>query len=347
MTANSPVNDTIKQLAANVSKKPRTLWGDAWRRFKRHKLAIVGSITLLVFITTVLVGPLLWRVNRDALDFVNTMSAPYFSYPAENKEYCDQLAKTQAEMGIDPMTESFVDPMCIYHPFGSDELGRDQFARALYGGRISLSVGFTAMLIAVTLGAVIGAVAGYFGGVVDEVLSFITNLFLSLPTLPLLLLTVYLFRDSVTATLGLEFGMFAIVVTMIGVLAWMSTSRIVRAAFISLKQKEFVEAAVCVGVSRWGIMFRHILPNAMSPIIVAATLEVGSAILSESTLSFLGIGFPPDTPTWGRLVTDGSQYLQTSPHLSMIPAALIFFTVLSINFIGDGLRDALDPRSRL
>jgi peptide/nickel transport system permease protein len=233
------------------------------------------------------------------------------------------------------------------HPFGSDELGRDLLARALYGGRISLAVGVTAMLIAVSLGSIIGAVSGYLGGYVDEVLSFITNLFLSLPTLPLLLLTVYLFRDSVTAVLGLELGMFVIVVTMVGVLAWMQTARVVRASFISLKQKEFVEAAVCLGVKQSGIMFRHILPNALSPIIVAATLEIGSAILSESTLSFLGIGFPPDTPTWGRLVTDGSQYLQIAPHLPLIPAALIFITVLSINFMGDGLRDALDPRSRL
>jgi peptide/nickel transport system permease protein len=347
MATNPPVSDAIKQLANNVQKQPRTLWGDAWRRFRRHKFAMVGMFIIFVFIVVVLTGPTYWRVNRDALDFVNTMSVPYFSIPEENVEYCAQQAQMKADAGIDPATETFLDPMCAVHPFGSDELGRDLFARALYGGRISLSVGFTAMLIAVTLGATIGAISGYFGGVIDEVLSFITNLFLSLPSLPLLLLTVYLFRDAVTARLGLEFGMFVIVVTMIGVLAWMSTARIVRASFISLKQKEFVEAAVCVGVSRPGIMFRHILPNALSPIIVAATLEVGSAIISESTLSFLGIGFPPDTPTWGRLVTDGSQYLQSSPHLSMIPAALIFFTVLSINFMGDGLRDALDPRSRL
>lgn len=245
------------------------------------------------------------------------------------------------------MANTMVDSMCIYHPLGSDELGRDMLARVLYGGRVSLSVGVSAMLIAVTIGSLVGAISGYMGGMIDEVLSFFTNLFLSLPTLPLLLLTVYLFRDSVTAVLGIEFGMFIIVVTMVGVLAWMQTARIVRSSFISLKQKEFVEAAVCIGVKQSNIMFRHILPNAISPIIVAATLEIGGAIISESTLSFLGIGFPPDTPTWGRLVTDGSQYLQTAPHLSLIPAGLIFLTVLSINFMGDGLRDALDPRSRL
>jgi peptide/nickel transport system permease protein len=312
MAATPSVAEAIAEVAQNTNKKQRTLWGDAWRRFKKHRLAMFGSIVIIFLTLTVLIGPSVWTVDRDALDFAYTMS--------------------------NPIPE---------HPLGTDELGRDMLSRALYGGRISLSVGVTAMLIAVSLGSLIGAVSGYLGGYVDEVLSFLTNLFLSLPQLPLLLLTVYLFRDSVTKVLGLEFGMFVIVVTMVGILAWMSTARIVRASFISLKQTEFVEAAVCVGVKQSSIMFKHILPNAMSPIIVAATLEIGSAILSESTLSFLGIGFPPDTPTWGRLVTDGSQYLQIAPHLPLIPAALIFVTVLSINFMGDGLRDALDPRSRL
>jgi peptide/nickel transport system permease protein len=208
-------------------------------------------------------------------------------------------------------------------------------------------VGVTAMLIAISLGTLIGAAAGFFGGLVDQILMRICDLFLSLPQLPLLILTVYLFREPVTKALGPETGIFAIVVTMIGSLAWMQTSRIVRSSFLSLKEKEFVEAANCVGVPKWAIMFRHILPNAISPIIVAATLEIGNAIISESTLSFLGIGFSPDTPTWGRLVTDGSQFLQAAPHLALMPGALIFITVLSINFMGDGLRDALDPRSRL
>jgi peptide/nickel transport system permease protein len=242
---------------------------------------------------------------------------------------------------------NILSPPSIERPFGTDDLGHDQFARAIYGGRISLLVGITAMLIAISLGTVIGASAGFFGGVVDQILMRICDLFLSLPTLPLLILTVYLFREPVTKALGLENGIFVIVVVMIGALAWMQTARIVRASFLSLKEKEFVEAATCLGISKRSIMFSHILPNAISPIIVAATLEIGTAIISESTLSFLGIGFPPDTPTWGRLVTDGSQFLQAAPHLALAPGALIFLTVLSINFIGDGLRDALDPRSRL
>lgn len=302
----------LQQFGSSMSSAPRTLLGDAWRRFRRHRLAMIGASVLIFFIAAVLIGPLVYRVDREALDFESITAGP--------------SAK---------------------HLFGTDDLGRDILARALYGGRISLSVGFVAMLIAVSLGSVVGSVAGFFGGKIDQLLMRVTDLFLSLPILPLLLLTVYLFREPVTKAFGPVVGIFTIVVVMIGALSWMSTARIVRALFLSLKQKEFVEAATCLGVGRGAIMFAHILPNAMSPIIVAATLEVGNAIITESTLSFLGVGFPPDTPTWGRLVTDGNQFLPTAPHMALIPGALIFLTVLSINFMGDGLRDALDPRSRL
>ena len=302
----------VKQLERHLSAAPRTPWGDAWRRFLRHKLALIGAVTLILFIAAVTLGPRIYKVSPEALDFNALLSPP--------------SAK---------------------HPFGTDDLGRDMLARSMYGGRISLSVGFAAMMIAVGLGTLIGSVAGFFGGKTDQLLMRVVDLFLALPVLPLLLLTVYLFRVPVVKAFGPELGIFLIVVTMIGVLAWMTTARIVRATFLSLKEKEFVEAARCLGVNRSSIMFGHILPNAMSPIIVAATLEVGAAIITESTLSFLGVGFPPDTPTWGRLVTDGINYLQTAPWIALIPGALIFLTVLSINFMGDGLRDALDPRSRL
>ncbi|MBK8051379.1 MAG: ABC transporter permease [Anaerolineales bacterium] len=291
---------------------PRTLWGDAWRRLRRHPLAIASVFILTSLVIICFVVPFFYRTDPDALDFAYTLSPP--GTPT--------------------------------HLAGTDELGRDLLARVIYGGRISLSVGFAAMLIAVGLGTVVGALAGYFGGKTDQISMRITDLFLSLPVLPVLLLTVYLFREPVTKVLGQEVGIFVIVVVMIGALAWMSTARIVRATFLSLKRKEFVEAATNIGVTQRSIMFRHILPNALSPIIVAATLEIGAAIITESTLSFLGVGFPPDTPTWGRLVTDGSQYFQTAPWLALTPAALIFITVLSINFLGDGLRDALDPRQR-
>jgi peptide/nickel transport system permease protein len=302
----------VKQLEQHLSATPRTLWGDAWRRFLRHKLALIGTAMLIFFIVAVVIGPIIYKVNPEAINFKAISAQP-----------------------------------SIQHPFGTDDLGRDLLARSLYGGRISLAVGVVAMLIAISLGTVIGSVAGFFGGKIDQVLMRVVDLFLALPVLPLLLLTVYLFRDPVVKAFGQVFGIFLIVVTMIGALAWMTTARIVRATFLSLKEKEFVEAAKCLGISRGSIMFRHILPNAMSPIIVAATLEIGNAIITESTLSFLGVGFPPDTPTWGRLVTDGINFLQIASWLPLVPGALIFLTVLSINFMGDGLRDALDPRSRL
>lgn len=291
---------------------PRTLWGDAWRRFRRHTLAMLGAIVLIILVLATLVGPSLYRVNRDAMDIPNSMTGSSMA-----------------------------------HPMGTDDLGRDILARALFGGRVSIAVGLVAMLIAIVLGTLIGAVSGFFGGFIDNLLMRLTDMFLALPQLPILLLTIFLFRDSLRAAFGLELGIFILVVGVIGLLNWMPTARIVRASFLSLKQKEFVEAANCLGVSRTSIMFRHILPNAMSPIIVSATLGVGSAIILESVLSFLGLGFPPDTPTWGRLLYDGQNFLEIAPHMVVWPGLLIFLTVLSINYMGDGLRDALDPRSRL
>lgn len=327
----SPV---LAQLYGGLSSKPRTLWGDAWRRFRRHKLAMLGAIILLIFAVSVAVGPAIYTAVR-----IRQAAAAGTPIPATEQTFRKMMEQLD-------FVAMMAKPSQV-HPFGTDDLGRDLLSRAIYGGRISLLVGVVAMLIAISLGSAIGAVAGFFGGKIDQALMRLTDLFLSLPVLPLLLLTIYLFREPVTKALGPELGIFMIVVTMVGGLAWMSTARIVRALFLSLKEKEFVEAATCLGIGRRSIMFKHILPNALSPIIVAATLEVGNAIITESTLSFLGVGFPPDTPTWGRLVTDGSQFLQAAPHMALIPGTLIFLTVLSINFMGDGLRDALDPRSRL
>jgi peptide/nickel transport system permease protein len=233
------------------------------------------------------------------------------------------------------------------HPLGTDDLGRDLLARLLYGGRISIAVGLAAILIAIVLGVTVGALAGYCGGVLDHVLMRVTDLFLSLPQLPLLLLVVFLFRDRMRQLFGPEVGIFLLIVGVIGGLRWMGPARLVRASFLSLKEKEFVEAARCVGVPSGRLIVRHILPNALSPVIVTATLGVGSAILAESSLSFLGLGFPPDMPTWGRLLADARDYLDIAPHWALFPGSMIFLAVISINYIGDGLRDALDPRRTL
>jgi peptide/nickel transport system permease protein len=264
-------------------------------------------IVLLVLMTVL--GPALWRTKIDVIDFGASKAAP-----------------------------------SLRHPLGTNDLGEDLLARIIWGGRISLSIGLAATLVAITLGVVIGALAGYFGRVADNLLMRLTDLFLALPTLPLLLLVVYLFRDTMRATFGPILGVFVIMVLVIGGLAWMPTARLVRAEFLSTKEKEFVEAARAMGANSGSIIVKHILPNVLSPVIVSATLGIGAAIIAESTLSFLGIGFEPDVPTWGRLLSESRDFLDIAWWMAVGPGMMIFLTVLSINFIGDGLRDALDPR---
>ncbi|NTU81191.1 MAG: ABC transporter permease [Chloroflexales bacterium] len=297
---------------AEIARPPRTLLGDAWRRFRRHHMAILGVVVFISLIFAVTLGPLFYQADPGKIDFGKSMLAPSAA-----------------------------------NPLGTDDLGRDMLARVLLGGRVSLAVGVAAMLISITIGTLIGALAGFLGGRADSILMRLTDLFLALPVVPLLLLLIFLFRDSLRGVFGPETGIFVLIVTVIGILNWMTVARLVRSSFLSLKQKEFVEAARALGVSEAMIMFRHILPNALGPIIVAATLGVGAAIITESVLSFLGLGFPPDTPTWGRLLFDGQNFLDLAPWMVLWPGFLIFLTVLSINYIGDGLRDALDPRARI
>jgi peptide/nickel transport system permease protein len=230
------------------------------------------------------------------------------------------------------------------HPLGTDDLGQDLLARMLYGGRISLSVGIAAMIVAIVVGTIIGAVAGISRGGVDMGLMWLTDLFLSLPGLPLLLLLIYLFRDTLKNVVGPQLSVFFLIVLVVGGLRWMPVARLVRAQFMSLREKEFVEAARALGATKWRQVVRHILPNSLGPVIVAATIEVAAAIIAEATLSFLGLGFPPDTPSWGRILFDAKDNLDVAPHWALFAGGAIFLTVLSINFVGDGLRDALDPR---
>jgi peptide/nickel transport system permease protein len=200
------------------------------------------------------------------------------------------------------------------------------------------------MFVAVVVGVIIGAIAGISRGSIDAALMWLTDLFLSLPQLPLLLLIIYLFRDTLREAFGPEVGVFILIVAVIGGFRWMPVARLVRAQFFSLREKEFVEAARALGASTLRTVVRHILPNSLGPVIVAGTIDVAAAIIAESTLSFLGLGFPPDIPTWGRLLFDAKDYLDIAPHWALFPGAAIFLAVLTINFIGDGLRDALDPR---
>ena len=308
MAGLTPVSLSAEAVAPRraISTSP---WAEAWRRFRRHKMAVFSLVLLVLMVALVLLGPLVWKLAINDIDFTSRLKTPTWK-----------------------------------HPMGTDDLGQDIFARMLYGGRISIAVGLAAMTMAIFVGVFIGAVAGISRGWVDTALMWLTDLFLSLPQLPLLLLVIYLFRDTLKAAFGTEVGVFILIVLVIGGFRWMPVARLVRAQFFSLREKEFVEAARALGASVPRQVVRHILPNSLGPVIVAGTIDVAAAIIAESTLSFLGLGFPPDIPTWGRILFDSKDYLDIAPHWALFPGLAIFLTVLTINFIGDGLRDALDPR---
>jgi peptide/nickel transport system permease protein len=286
-----------------------TPWTEAWRRFRRHRLAVVSTVVLAVMILAVVLGPTLWPVKINDIDFSAMLQGPSWA-----------------------------------HPLGTDDLGQDLLARMLYGGRISLAVGLAAMSVSVIVGTLVGAIAGMARGSLDAGLVWLIDLFLSLPQIPVLLVLIYLYRNALTALLGPEVGTFILIVVGIGAFRWMIVARLVRAQFLALREKEFVEAARALGASRLRLVVRHVLPNALGPVIVAGTIDVANAIIAESTLSFLGLGFPPDIPTWGRILYDAKDNLDVAPHWALFAGGAIFLAVLTINFIGDGLRDALDPR---
>ena len=294
----------------NLFSPGSSYWGDVWLQFKKHKGALLGAIIFFGIVISVILGPLLWPFEPNAIDIRSRNQGP-----------------------------------SLLHPFGTDQLGRDTFSRMIAGGRTSITVGLAAMFLALILGTLIGVIAGYFKKL-DGILMRFTDLFLSLPLLPLLLLMMFLFREPLSVSYGPEKGMFILIVFAIGVTSWMPTARIVRGDVLALKQREFVMAARSIGTPDQKIILRHILPNILSPILVSATLGIANAIITESALSFLGLGFPPDFPTWGRLLNDAVDYLQLHPERVMWPGLAISLTVLSINFLGDGLRDALDPRIR-
>ncbi len=289
---------------------PRSQWRDVWDQFRSHRGALIGSLVLLAIIAGVFLGPLVW---------------PY------DATFIDIRARNQGPS--------------LAHPFGTDQLGRDTLARMMAGGQTSIAVGLTAMALALFLGTLIGVLAGFFRRL-DGLLMRFTDLFLSLPLLPLLLVMVLLFREALNGMFGPERGIFILIVVAIGVTSWMPTARIVRGDVLALKEREFILAARSIGTTNFNLITRHILPNVMSPIMVSATLGIANAIITESALSFLGLGFPPDFPTWGRLLNDAVQYLQDYPERVFWPGLGISLTVLSINYMGDGLRDALDPRIR-
>lgn len=300
------------QASASLPPESPTGLRAIWQQFRTHRGAMVALFVLIFLVLAVLVGPLIWHPEK--LTVAQAMKV-------RNK------------------------PPSLQFPLGTDQLGRDMLYRVMQAGKISLAVGFVAMSIAIVFGTTVGILAGFFKRL-DGPLMRITDMFLALPLIPLLLVMVMLFRDRIAGVLGPELGAFILIVFAIGVTSWMQTARIVRGEVLALKEREYVLAARSIGVADRRIILRHILPNVVSPVMVAATLGVAEAIITESVLSFLGLGFPPDFPTWGRLLYDGLQYIQLYPERVIWPGIAISLTVLSVNYIGDGLRDALDPRIR-
>jgi peptide/nickel transport system permease protein len=272
----------------------------AWRRFRRHKPAVVSAVVLILLALTTIVGPLVSKYNFHQIDLLNRSKGPSSA-----------------------------------HWFGTDLLGRDEFVRVLYGGRISLAVGLAVAVSAGVIGGVVGGLAGYYGGWIDNIMMRVTDLFLSFPFLVILILASRIFGGSIMN-----------VVILLTLFFWMADARIVRGVFLSMKEREFVEAARASGARDRRIIFYHMLPNAMGPIIVNVTLGVAAAILTESALSFLGFGIQPPTPSWGNLLNSAQDAAIISPWLVWFPGLMILATVLCVNYLGDGLRDALDPHGK-
>jgi len=286
-----------------------------WRRFRRHNMALVGVVVLALLSLYAVFG-----------SFFQTEAYANFT-----------------ETGLRLRSPSAA------HPFGTDTVGRDILARTIYGGQISLLIGLSAMLVELVIGVGVGALAGYYGKAIDSLLMRITEAWLNIPALFLLLIMAKTFGGRIAdiQLLGRSFsGSVVVIILIIGLTSWMYLARIVRAEFLSLKEQDFVLAARATGTRNLAIILQHILPNSVAPIVVAATLSVGNAILTESYISFLGLGVQPPTATWGNMLQGAHGYIEQAPWLWIFPGTLILLTVLSINFIGDGLRDALDPRSR-
>ena len=288
----------------------RSQWWDVWDQFRRHRGAMTGAAVFGAIVLLVTVGPLIWTMDPTFNDYRARLEGPSWA-----------------------------------HPLGTDQLGRDTLARIMAGGRISIAVGLTAMAIAIVIGTLVGVLSGWYKRL-DGPLMRLTDLFLALPLLPLLLVAVMLFGQPLRSSFGPEMGIFILIVSGIGLTSWMPTARIVRGDVLALKEREFVLAARSIGTSDLSMFGRHVLPNIMSPIMVSATLGIATAIITESVLSFLGLGFPPDFPTWGRLLQDANDRMTQNFELVFWPGLMISLTVLSVNYVGDGLRDALDPRLR-
>jgi peptide/nickel transport system permease protein len=292
-----------------------------WRRFRRHRLALVSLVVLSIMVLGAIFATQLGHLA---------------GFPDPNA-----IADAWQGNALPPCFQSAA--QCAHHVLGTDEVGRDLFTRLLFGARISLTLAVTAVLMEITIGTLLGATAGFYGGIVDFLLMRLTDVFLSIPILPLLLVLTGIYTQVNQSKSSLNFG---VIVLIIGILSWPSVARLVRASFLTLREREFAEAARAIGNGDARIIFRHLLPNAIAPIVVQATLDVANIIILESTLDFLGFGIQPPTASWGNMLANAQQNVENAWWAAVFPGLCILLTTLSINFIGDGLRDALDPNMK-
>ncbi|MEH7122179.1 oligopeptide ABC transporter permease [Bacillus sp. JJ1532] len=299
---NAEISQDDLKLNPHLKSKPDTLTRIFFRKFMKNKLAVIGAIVLFIIIMSSILAPIIAPYKFEDMNLLHKLKAP-------GAEYW----------------------------LGTDRYGRDIFTRLLYGGRISLLVGFGSVAGALIIGVSVGAIAGYFGGIIDAMLMRLVDIVISIPSLFLLITVVSIFKPS---TFNL--------ILVIALISWTSTARLVRGEFLTLRTREFVLASKTIGTKSYKIIFNHILPNAMGPIIVSASLLIGNVILTEAALSYLGLGIQPPTPSWGNMLQDAQDFtvLKTAPWYSFFPGLLILITVLCFNFIGDGLRDALDPKTQ-
>lgn len=347
-TENSGAHSTgVATLRKSRETEARSIWTVAFRRYRQHRMAVIGLFVLLGILLFVTVGAAFFNEaegNKTALG--NKERPPHILYPFGADRVPPALLLPSSVAST--LVEVAKYPPTLGAPFGTDGVGRNILIRIIYGGQISLAIGVLAVAISISVGTTVGLFSGYFGGWVDAVLSRITEAMLSIPILILLLVLSSVLSQNVSTTtiLGRQLSSTVVVIVLlIGFTSWMQLSRIVRAQVLSLKEQEFVLAARAIGVRNRGIIFRHLLPNLIAPIVVAATLGIGQAIISEAYLSFLGFGVRPPTATWGNILSEAQTRIEALWWIWVVPGTFIIMTVLAINFIGDGLRDAFDPRS--
>ena len=319
----------IRERAAELefTRPPESLWRDAWRRLLRNKAAVAGGVfVIIIFVAAILADDIAiaWAFGRESQHLL----APYGykEVDFENTRASPGLTRTAGER--------------FPHLMGTDKYGRDVFSRIIYGARVSLAVGILGSLVIMVFGLAYGSVSGYLGGRVDTLMMRFVDLMYAFPTL--------LFIILLMVILGSTTGFPAVrnIVLGISLVSWMGTSRLVRGQFLSLKQKEFIEAARMIGARDMAIITRHLLPNSLGPIIVSVTLGIPALIMTEAVLSFIGLGVPPPFPSWGQMLNEGWRAMRADPHLIFFPALMLSLTMLAFNFLGDGLRDALDPQMR-